>query len=176
MQAISELENLLLPKEEPPFFSENGNGIRIVVLKYFRFHKSLCIELYDAATTQAGKIKNPLSAVSASDAALFSTKPDALLFYTAISRFQNNPTAAKSGADIRALKTIIKNPLGLRFFCHNAEFSENVSAGSLEEVGVGGILHKFSLLVNKVEAFYQVIPQLHLEQQVLHPRQVEHRF
>ena len=32
MQAISELENLLLPKEEPPFFTENGNGIRIVVL------------------------------------------------------------------------------------------------------------------------------------------------
>ncbi len=176
MQAISELENLLLPKEEPPFFTENGNGIRIVVLKYFRFHKSLCIELYDAATTQAGKIKNPLSAVSASDAALFASNPDALLFYTAISRFQNNPTVTKSGADIRALKTIIKNPLGLRFFCHNPEFSENVSAGSLEEVGVGGILHKFSLLVNKVEAFYQVIPQLHLEQQVLHPRQVQHRF
>jgi SNF2 family DNA or RNA helicase len=176
MQAISELENLLLPKEEPPFFAENSNGIRIVVLKQFRFHKTLCIELYDASTTLSGKIKNPLSAVPASDAAIFTNNADALLFYTAISRFQNNPTATKTAADIRALKTISKNPLGLRFFCHNPEFSENVSAGSLEEVHVGGILHKFSLRVNKVEQFYQVVPQLHIEEQILHPRQVAHRF
>ncbi|HEV7329640.1 MAG TPA: SNF2-related protein [Flavisolibacter sp.] len=176
MQAISELENYLLPKEEQPFFAENGNGIRIVVLKQFRFHKSLCIELYDAATTQAGKIKNPLTQVSASDAALFTTNPEALLFYTCINRFQITPTAAKTAADIRALKAIIKNPLQLRFFCHNPEFSENVSAGSLEEVQVGGILHKFSLLINKAEEFYQVLPQLHIEHHILHPQQVQLRF
>jgi superfamily II DNA or RNA helicase len=176
MHTISELENLLLPNEEQPFFAGSGSGIRIVVLRQFRFHKTLCIELYDAATTQAGRIKNPLTPITATDAALFTSDPDALLFYTSISRFQNNPTAAKTAADIRALKTIVKNPLKLRFFCHNSEFSENVSAGSLEEVQVGSSVHKFSLLVNKVDPFYQVLPQLQIEQHILHPQQVQVKF
>ncbi|HEY1023029.1 MAG TPA: DEAD/DEAH box helicase, partial [Flavisolibacter sp.] len=100
----------------------------------------------------------------------------ALLFYNSVSRFQNIPTASRTAADSRALKTIIKNPLRLRFFLHNADFSENVTAGSLEEVGVGSILHKFVLLVNKAEQFYQVLPQLFIDGNCLHPQQVQLRF
>ncbi|SHF80258.1 Superfamily II DNA or RNA helicase, SNF2 family [Cnuella takakiae] len=176
MQSIRELENLLLPAEEQPPFADGGKGLRIVVLRQFRFHRSLCIELYDAGTTHAGKIKNPLSLVSASDAALFTTDPDALLFYTSISRFQNQPTAGKTAADIRALKTIIKNPLGLRFFVHDPEVSENISAASLTEVQAGAILHKVVLLVNKQGAFYQALPQLHIGEEALHPQQVQVKF
>ena len=172
MNTIRELENLLLPNEEPLFIGEGGSGLRIVVLKQFRFHKTLCIELYEAATTQAGKIKNPLTPVSATDAALFTTDPEALLFYTSISRFQYNPTTKKNLADIRALKTVIKNPLRLRFFYHDPAFSENVSAGSLAEVQVGEILYKFRLIINKQDLFYQVTPQLQIGDQTLHPQQV----
>jgi hypothetical protein len=176
MESIRELESLLLPNEEQPFFTENGNCLRIVVLKQFRFHKTLCLGLYDAATTQAGKIKNPLTPITAHDAALFETAPEALLFYTSMSRFQSNPTSARTAADLRALKTIIKNPLGLRFFCHNAEFSENVTAGSLEEVGVGAVFSKLSLLVNKQDLFFLVTPQLQLGEETLHPQQVQIKF
>lgn len=150
--------------------------MRIVVLKHFRFHKTLCIELFDAATTQAGKIKNPLAPVSASDAVLFTTNPDALLFYTAISRFQHHPAVAKTAADIRALKAIVKNPLGLRFFYHNPEFSENVSAGSLVEVQVGAILDKVSLVVNKQDRLYRITPQLYFGELALHPQQVPLKY
>ncbi|MDQ3279045.1 MAG: SNF2-related protein, partial [Bacteroidota bacterium] len=176
MQSISELESLLLSTEEQPFFAGGGTGVRIVVLKQFRFHKTLCIELYDAPITQAGKIKNPLVPVSASDAALFTSEPDALLFYNCVSRFQNIPTTTRTAADIRALKTIIKNPLKLRFFSHNPEFSENVSAGSLQEVQVGGILSSLSLLVSKVDQFFQVVPQVQIEQHRLHPQQLQVKY
>jgi SNF2 family DNA or RNA helicase len=176
MQSISELENLLLPNEEAPIFAGDATGHRIVVLKQFRFHKTLCIELYDAAMTQAGKIKNPLVPVAASDAALYTKEPDALLFYSSISRFQNIPISTRTAADIRALKMIVKNPLRFRFFLHNPAFSENVSAGSLEEVQVGGLLHKFVLRVNKAEQFYQVVPQLHADNNILHPQQVQIKF
>jgi hypothetical protein len=176
MESIKDLQNLLLPTEEPSFFTEGGNGLRIVVLKQFRFHKTLCIELYNAAITQAGKIKNPLTLISASDAALFTTNQEGLLFYTAISRFQHNPTTTKTTADIRALKTIIKNPLGLRFFYHNPEFSENVSAGSLIEVQVGAILDKVSLLVNKQDQVYQATLQLQVGEHTLHPQQVQLKY
>lgn len=171
MESIRDLENFLLPAEETPLFAEGGSGLRIVVLKHFRFHKTLCIELYEAATTQAGKIKNPLVPISAHDAALTTKDPDALLFYTCISRFQYNTATAKTAADIRALKIIVKNPLRLRFFYHNPEFSENVTAGSLVEMSVGPILHQFSLLVNKKDQFYTVTPQLHIGNERLHPRE-----
>jgi SNF2 family DNA or RNA helicase len=176
MESVRELENLLVPTEEPSLWEGGGNGLRIVVLKQFRFHKSLCIELYDAATTQAGKIKNPLTPVSAHDAALYTTDAAALLFYTCISRFQNYTPDVKSGGTIRSLKTIFKNPLGLRFFYHNPEFSENVSAGALVEVQVGSILNKFSLLVGKGDQFYQVTPQLQIGSITLHPRRLTLKF
>lgn len=174
METIRELGTLLLPAEEQPL--PGGNGLRIVVLKQFRFHKSLCLELYEAATTGAGKIKNPLTPLSAADAALLTTDPGALLFYTAISRFAAIPNTPKTAADIRALKIIIKNPLGLRFFYHNAGFSENVSAGSLTEVKVGAILHKLVLHVNKQDQFYHLTPQIHIGDQVLHPQAVELKY
>jgi SNF2 family DNA or RNA helicase len=170
METIRDLESLLLPAEEQPLFF-NGGGLRIVVLKQFRFHKTLCIELYDAATTQSGKIKNPLTPVSAADAALMTTDANALLFYTSVSRFQLNPTATKTAADIRALKIIIKNTMGLRFFYHDPGFSENVSAGSLTEVQVGAVLHKMALQVNKQDQFYHITPQLQIGEQILHPQQ-----
>jgi superfamily II DNA or RNA helicase len=176
METISELQQLLLPLEEQPFFAAPENDLRIVVLRQFRFHKALNIEIYSAATTQAGKIKNPLTPISAADAALFSTNPDALLFYTCISRFQANPTPGKNAADIRALKTIIKNPLGLRFFYHNPEFSENVTAGSLVEVAVGSILYRLSLQVARHDQFYRVTPQLHIGDTTLHPQRVQIKY
>jgi len=172
MESIRDLEALLLPAEEPYIFGGDTGGLRIVVLKRFRFHKALCIELYDAAVTQAGKIKNPLVQISAHDAALSTKDPDALLFYTSISRFQNNPATSKTASDIRSLKVIVKNTLGLRFFYHDSGFSENVSAGSLVEVRVGGILHQFSLLVRKQDQFYEVVPQVTLKEEVLHPQQL----
>jgi SNF2 family DNA or RNA helicase len=173
METINELENLLLPAEEIPLFAESGSGKRIVVLKQFRFHKSLCIELYEAAVTQAGKIKNPLTPVSAADAALYATDPEAVLFYTSISRYQYHPAAAPSAADIKALKVIIKNPLELRFYYHNADFSEKVSAGSLVETEVGGIFQNLTLQVDKHDHFFRLTPQLRIGDKELHSQQVQ---
>lgn len=172
MDSIRDLEELLLvPEEQPPQTAE-GNCIRIVVLKQFRFHKSLCIELYDAPLTQAGKIRNPLSPVSATDAAqLADNEVDTIRFYAAISRFQTTPANSITKTDIRSLRTIIKNPAGLRFFYHDPEFSENVSAGSLREVQVGGLVEKLTLHIYKASPFYRVSPQLELGNQKFHPQQ-----
>jgi len=172
MDAIRDLEELLLvPEEQPPQQAE-GNCTRIVVLKQFRFHKSLNIELYDAPLTQAGKIRNPLSPVSAIDAAqLADNEVDTIRFYAAISRFQTSPVNSITKTDIRSLRTIIKNPAGLRFFYHDPEFSENVSAGSLREVQVGGLVEKLSLHIYKASPFYRVSPELELGNQKFHPQQ-----
>jgi SNF2 family DNA or RNA helicase len=172
MDSIRDLEELLLvPEEQPPQTAE-GNCIRIVVLKQFRFHKSLCIELYDAPLTQAGKIRNPLSYISATDAAQQAdNEVDTVRFYAAINRFQTPPTTGITNTDIRSLRSIIKNPARLRFFYHDPEFSENVSAGSLREVQVGGLVEKLSLHIYKASPFYRVSPELELVNQKFHPQQ-----
>ncbi|KYP16013.1 DEAD/DEAH box helicase [Flavihumibacter sp. CACIAM 22H1] len=177
MDSIQDLSALLVPIEELPCLSQNSHHQRIVVLKQFRFHKSLCIELYDAPVTKAGKIRNPLIPVSATDASLQTgTEVDAVRFYAAISRFQLTPSNELSAADLRGLKLIIKNPLQLRFFYHNPEFSENVSAGSLEEVQVGNILEDFHLLLYKSAGSLRLIPEIILEKQPFHPKDIPFKY
>src|SRR5688500_11812069 len=101
METIKELENLLLPKEDASLSMGAKEGVRIVVLKQFRFHNALCIEMYDAPVTGGGKIKNPLTYVSATDAGLLAKEAESLLFYNGISRFQHPPSGAKTATDIR---------------------------------------------------------------------------
>jgi SNF2 family DNA or RNA helicase len=134
----------------------------IVVLKNYRFHKQLTLELYQAGTTQTGKLKNPLKLVNPFDAALKAKQLDELKFLTALSRFQNNPTAAKSAADIEALKTVIANPLSLRFFYHEPAFSENVTAGSLKEVNVGAPIKDITLSIRREDEWYYIVPQIQM--------------
>ncbi|THU33410.1 DEAD/DEAH box helicase [Niastella caeni] len=134
----------------------------IVVLKNYRFHKQLTLELYQAPTTQTGKLKNPLKLINPFDAALKAKDLDELKFLTALSRFQNNPTAAKSPADIEALKTVTANPLSLRFFYHNAEFSENVTAGSLKEINIGEPIKDLPLSIRKENEWYFIVPQIQI--------------
>jgi SNF2 family DNA or RNA helicase len=177
MDSIRELASLLLPADDIPMPTQDSNRHRIVVLKQFRFNKSLCIEIYDAPVTKTGKIRNPLTMISATDASLQSgNNIDAIRFYAAISRFQLNPIQELTSADLRALRLIIRNPLTLHFFYHNPEFSENVSAGSLIETAVGSILDDFSLQLYKQESFYRLIPELRIGQQKLHPGELPLKY
>lgn len=177
MDSIRDLEELLLPAEDQPVQASDSSHIRIVVMKQFRFHKAICFELYDAPLTKTGKIRNPLIHIPASDASLQAGNTlEAVRFYAAVARFQLNPVTTVRGADLRILKTIIKNPLQLKFFLHNPDFSENVSAGSLQEVRVGKQLDNFILQVRKQEPYYMVSPEIRIYDAVSHPKDLLVRF
>ncbi|WP_207510316.1 DEAD/DEAH box helicase [Longitalea luteola] len=152
----------LLPKEEPFLavnFADNNTQL-FIVLKLYKYHKLLNIELYQAETTQAGKIKNPLTLVNPLDLMLKTENINEAKFFSAITRFQNNPTGTRSSTDINALKAIIKNPLQLPFYYHNPVFSEKVVAGSIEPVNMGSVVRELSLWVNRKEAFYEITLQV----------------
>lgn len=164
MGNIKDLQDQLLTDERKspsPALSLDSED-HIVVLKNYRFHKQLTLELYQAATTQSGKLKNPLKPVNPYDAALKAKQIDELKFLTALCRFQNNPTAAKSPADIEALKTVMTNPLLLRFFYHEPGFSENVVAGSLKEINIGEPIKDISLSIRREDAWYFIVPQIRI--------------
>ena len=159
VRSVSTLKEELLSQEERsvPARQEPGNDTElIVVLKQYRFYKQLCIELYDASLTKEGKIKNPLILINPLEIVLKTEDSSQLKFFLAVSRFQNNPTTGKGALDVEALKMIFNNPLGLRFFYHNTEFSENIVAGSIQHVVLGSVLNDLSIVVYKKEDYYQV--------------------
>jgi hypothetical protein len=152
----------LLPKDEPSVpvsITDSGNAKLFVVLKQYKFHKQLCIELYQAETTQAGKIKNPLTLVNPLDLVLKTNNVTEVKFFSAIARFQNNPTAARTASDLDALKTILNNPLAISFFYHNPEFSEKIVAGSIQPVIMGPLVKDLSIWVQYAEPFYELTLQ-----------------
>ena len=154
-QLLNEQDSLELLKQELPADREY-----ILVMKHYKFHKKLSIELYRAATTQSGKIRNPLVLINPLDISLNSRDETELKFYAAISRFQNNPSAPKTIADIEALKLILSNPLQLKFFIHDPEFSSNVSAGSLKPVEPGEQVSDITVMVNRKQDLYEITAQL----------------
>jgi SNF2 family DNA or RNA helicase len=178
MAQLKDLQEQLLTAERQapiPGLSLDSDD-HIVVLKNYRFHKQLTLELYQAATTQSGKLKNPLKLVNPYDAALQAKQLDELKFLTALSRFQNNPTAAKSPADIEALKTIMTNPLSLRFFYHEPDFSENVVAGSLKEINIGEPIKDITLSIRRDNEWYFIIPQIQIGNKVCAFSEIEIKY
>src|SRR5215204_216152 len=166
VKSLSTLKEELLSQEEKSVAGRQragGNTELIVVLKQYRFYKQLCIELYEASLTKEDKIKNPLILISPLDLVLKTEDPSLLKFFSAVSRFQNNPTTGKDALDLEALKIIFKNPLGLRFFYHNTEFSENIVAASIQHVVLGSVLHDLSMILCKKEDYYEVSVQISAE-------------
>lgn len=175
---ISDFQQLL-PKDEPliPVSITDSENVQLfIVLKQYKFHKQLCIELYQAETTQAGKIKNPLTLINPLDLIWKTENINEVKFFSAITRFQNNPTTARSATDIEALKTIIKNPLQLPFFYHNPEFSENVVAGSIHLVGMGSKVQDLSLWVQRNNAFYEITGQATINGKEFHWRNLQLKY
>ncbi|RYZ21479.1 MAG: ATP-dependent helicase [Chitinophagaceae bacterium] len=176
MLPIKDLQDLLLHDETPRLPAATASGERIIVLRHYRFHKKLSIELYEAPLTKEGKLKNPLTPIDPLEAVLQATDPDELRFYAAVSRFQNNPTAIAGPADLEALHVVWHNPLGWSFWWHDPEFSEKVVAGSLRPVGRGGVLHDLTLLVTRGDGFYEVLPSLALGGATVAMASVEMRY
>jgi SNF2 family DNA or RNA helicase len=153
----------LLQKEKviPDLLFENSK--LIVVLKQHRFYKQLCLELYRATTTQAGKVKNPLTLVNPLDLVWTHNEPNELKFFSGLARFQNNATVKKSAPDIDALKAVIKNPLNLSFYYHNIEVSESVVANAITLVSPGTVVDEMELFVNKKEDFYELTLEVKID-------------
>jgi SNF2 family DNA or RNA helicase len=178
LDALKTLPEQILQQEKFKPLKDASNGKLVVVLKQHRFYKQLCIELFTAATTKAGKLKNPLTLVNPLDLVWKTNEPDELKFFSGVARFQNNATATKSAADIDALKAVTKNPLQLSFFYHNPELSENIIAASLVPVKVGWAVNAVQLFVNKRQDVYEVSLEIKASGKTynLHEVEVKHDY
>jgi len=136
--------------------------VRCIVIRQHKYYKHLNIELYEAAVTKDGKIKNPLTLLQPMDYIWGVDDPRQIRFFTAITRFQQPEGGKRAAADIESLQAIIANPLELSFYYHNSEVSEHVSVSSLVPVRVSTLKDPISLTVNQQSPFYELEGHLHM--------------
>ncbi len=143
--------------------ADSPDATTVMVFRKHKFHDQLIVELYRGQMTKDGKVKNPLSPVDPL-AQIWDTQqlPEAK-FYTAVARFQQPLTTAKSAADIAALKIIVKNPFGYQVFYHDPKVSENISATALVAVELAQVKADVQLSVEEKKPFYEVSGTLELK-------------
>ncbi|AHM62827.1 SNF2-like protein [Flammeovirgaceae bacterium 311] len=157
------IEEQLLPKPATalPHLSQGSSSTKmIVVLSQHRFYNHLNLELFLAATTREGKPKNPLTPLAPLDLIWKTEQQQELKFYSAIQKFQNNFNTERSASDIQGLKALVKNPLGLDFYYHDARASVNTTAPSLVPVQLKNLSPELRLYVHQKGDFYEVSGQL----------------
>lgn len=176
MTSITDLKDQLLTNTDSASILPNDlrtNEEYIVVLRNYKFHRKLSIEIYRAARTQQNKIKNPLTIIDPVDIGLRAPNAEHAKFYLAIARFQNSPTAPRTPADLDALKLICSNPLAMRFFTHDPEFSEKVSAGSIRQIVFGRPIKDMVLHVNQRSELFEINLQAVIEGSVVQVNQLD---
>lgn len=162
------LKDHLLPRQGirlPSSENRNENTRMVVVFARHKYYDHLLIELFEAQTSKDGKIKNPLKTINPSDFIWKTENIEELKFYTGISRFQNNYNTGKSEADLEGLKALVKNPLQLDVFYHDAKISENITANSIVPVRLCSLNIDLSLSVNLKENFHEVSGELVVNEQ-----------
>lgn len=166
-----ELQQKLLPKITNPFHEikvQNPSKKMFLVIKKHKYYDRFGIELFEAETTQSGKIKNPIMAIDPSNLIWKAETIDEAKFYTAVLKFENNQSEEKNQADLEALKMVVKNPLHLPTFYHDKDISENISAKSIVSVDLKSLNADTELSVFKKEPFFEITGGLWLND-VLQP-------
>ncbi|QEC45958.1 DEAD/DEAH box helicase [Pseudobacter ginsenosidimutans] len=139
----------------------------ITVFKQHKYNRHLVTELYSAPVSKEGKIKNPLTMIAPLDLAWTQDDPEQLKFYTAVHKFQNHPSTKRSPSDLKALKAIIRNPARYKFYLHDAEVSENITASSIRPVKAALLQNSLRLTVTREGNFYAIAGKLQLAQEEL---------
>ncbi|HEU4470717.1 MAG TPA: DEAD/DEAH box helicase [Flavisolibacter sp.] len=161
---------------DPLPLTPSADTQRIIVLRQFRFHKKLCIELYEALTSREGRIKNPLKLMDPLNLVWRTEDPLLLKFYAGLMRFQHNPTAETDTTAIAAARAVLQNPQGFNFFYHDREFSENVTAGSLRRIEPGPEVEEGRVLVVKKDKEYEIRLSFRIEGQDLTWEELDLRY
>jgi ERCC4-related helicase len=156
------LEDHVVPSaiQTPPEVLTRKDRKTFVVISQHRFYKHLCLGLFEAQMTKTGKVKNPLRQLAPTDFIWQTDQPEALKFFTAISSFQSSYSEGPSQKEIEALRSLIKNPLGMEAFYHDSKLSENITASSLVPVKLSNLNVDLRLFVEARDNFYEVNAEL----------------
>jgi SNF2 family DNA or RNA helicase len=171
-ESLAKLRSSLLPVQIALKETERVS----VVIRQHRYYKYLNLELYSGQLTLEGKLKNPLKQISPLDFVWETEDHEQLKFFTGIQKFQHRLESKMTEADLTALKSIVKNPLGHDFYTHDPELGEKVTAGSLLPVSVGLLPGELKLSVNAVSNFVEIHGFIQLADSQLKLQELRTRF
>jgi hypothetical protein len=162
--SITLLKDTLLTgfTQMPPDLPIEGDKVVGILLRQHKYYGYLIIELFDAPTTKAGKIKNPIAPIPPLDLIWKVADPDAIRFFTGIHKFQNHNNAKRNESDLHALRSIIRNPLKYRFYYHDHNISESVTSASVIPIDINLLPHDLNLIVNAKDQFFELSGNLEM--------------
>lgn len=128
----------------------------IVVLKKHKYYHHLMVDLYRAAVSKTGRVKNPLVSINPLEQIWTMEGQQQVKFYAAIQKFQSNIADDDLIVDLEALRALIQNPQGYAFFYHDATIAEKVNASSITPVEVALLPKTVQLQVVKKPPFYEI--------------------
>ncbi|GAB2953717.1 hypothetical protein GCM10027048_18680 [Hymenobacter coalescens] len=153
------LQQLQPPRREPTVAS---GGQAFIVLSRHRYYGHLTIQLAEAATTAAGKPKNPVTLRNPLDGIWRLQQPEEVKFYSALARFQHNYDEVRTPAALEALQAIVRNPAGLPMYAHDPAVSESITAQSVRPVQLRAARPDLRLVVSEQGDYYAVRGELRL--------------
>lgn len=160
-------------KKQAVVNSESG-----IVFSQSRYSETFYLYYFEAALTKEGKIKNPLREKNAiSELENYDDVPS-IRFLTALSFFKDqyeNRIATKD--KIKALKSIAKNPLNIKFYNHETKISDNITSNSVQEIDIiiPDSTH-LSLSVKQNRNMYEILPYIHINNQKIHLRLIKLKY
>jgi hypothetical protein len=140
-------------------------GKLILIFSQHRFYRNLVLELAYVSFTNAGKVKNPLRLIDATDLLWKTNDQTELKFFSGVAKFKNNYNEGKSESDVEALKAVAVNPLKLPVFIHDDKVSPTINATSLVSVQLEVLAIDLTLTVNKRLEYYELVGKLFLGNQ-----------
>jgi SNF2 family DNA or RNA helicase len=176
------LKQQLLPKQknikeelQSTKSTENEYG---VVFSQNRYYESFYIYFFEANLSKEGKIKNPLRALSPISLMENYEEIEAIRFLSALSYFKESYENKISNEDkIKALKTITKNPLNIKFYYHDTKISDNITTSSVKEIKI--TIPEFTHLSFQVKQngnMYEILPYIHFNEQKINLRAIKLRY
>ncbi|WP_052266258.1 DEAD/DEAH box helicase [Pedobacter kyungheensis] len=164
-EAQQNLADLLLPqtKSEIKAWDKGDLSKMILVLGQHRYYNHLTIELFEAAITKTGKVKNPLKGIHPADLIFKTEDTDLLKFFSGITTFQQNYNTDQSEVEIEALKAIVKNPAKIPVYLQDVQQSSVIQPSSISAVDVQPLNVDLRLAVNQREDYYEITGRLIIE-------------
>ncbi len=174
--SMAAIRELLLQQDEPKNADTEAELKQCLIIKQHKYYKQLVLELYDAAFSKEGRVKNPLLPVNPLEQVWESDDPAEIKFLTAVARFQNNMEGKVTASGLNSLRSAVANPLNLPSYLHRSEVSDKVVSAALTPVRLSKIENRISVNINKEGQFYSVSGTLKIENEYYELAQLNVRF
>lgn len=160
--------------------AKEDHAHRGIVFSEHTYREELVLTFFESETTQDGRPKNPLTEIDPSLEIQKTEETEAIKFYAAIGFFKGvYQRDSDLEPQLKALRTVIENPLKVQFYLASKEASNALSARNIMATEITFAENAQVVLdINHKKDFYEIVPTLLLNDKPFLFQQLKfhHRF